>query len=155
MSFSIHRLLFICITLFLLGTSPGSAHAVMPTRAALVPTRHDGGSRNTEYGKASWYGSDQGIHTASGERFDEDDLTAAHRHLPFGTIVRVTNRENGRSVEVRINDRGPWCGGRIIDVSSAAADVLRMKRSGIVSVEIEVVRLGSPKRTSLAQDSGP
>jgi rare lipoprotein A len=129
----------------------------LPQQAgAFAPTRHDGGTGDVEYGKASWYGADQGRHTASGERFDEDDLTAAHRHLPFGTIVRVTNRQNGRSVEVRINDRGPWCGGgRVIDVSSAAADVLRMKKAGIVPVEIEVVRLGSPKRTSLAQDSAP
>ncbi len=119
---------------------------------AFAPKRHDGASAATEYGKASWYGSDQGIQTSSGERFDASALTAAHRRLPFGTIVRVTNRENGRSVEVRINDRGPWCGGRIIDVSSAAADVLQMKRAGIVPVEIEVVKLGSPKRTSVAQD---
>ena len=70
-------------------------------------------------------------------------LTAAHRHLPFGTIVRVTNRLNGESVEVRINDRGPWTGdNRIIDVSSAAADALQMKKAGIVPVEIEVVQLG-------------
>jgi rare lipoprotein A len=56
---------------------------------------------------------------------------------------------------VRINDRGPWTGGRILDVSSAAADVLQMKRAGIVSVKIEVLRLGSPKRTAVAQDAGP
>ena len=152
MSFTIRHLPYIGITLFLLGTLPGSAHAVMPTRPAMAPARHDVGSGNTEFGQASWYGSDQGTHTSSGERFNADDLTAAHRHLPFGTIVRVTNRENGRSVEVRINDRGPWTGGRIIDVSSAAADVLRMKKAGVVSVEIDVLRLGSSKRTSIAQD---
>jgi rare lipoprotein A len=74
-------------------------------------------------------------------------LTAAHRHLPFGTIVRVTNRANGASVEVRINDRGPYDDDdRIIDLSSAAADALRMKGAGIVTVEIEVIRLGSPGR---------
>ncbi len=122
---------------------------------AFAPKRHDGGNGATEYGKASWYGADQGCHTSSGEHFDPSALTAAHRHLPFGTIVRVTNRENGRSVEVRINDRGPWTGGRVIDVTSAAADILQMKKAGVVPVEIDIVRLGSPKRTALAQDSAP
>ncbi len=93
-------------------------------------------------GMASWYGSEQGRETASGERFNPHLLTAAHRHLPFGTIVRVTNRMNGRSVEVRINDRGPFGDGhRILDLSSAAADVLQMKQCGIVPVEVEVLEL--------------
>ena len=95
-------------------------------------------------GMASWYGDEQGKQTSSGERFDPNEFTAAHRHLPFGTIVRVTNLKNGKSVEVRINDRGPWGDGdRIIDVSSAAADVLQMKKSGLVPVDVEVIRLGS------------
>jgi rare lipoprotein A len=95
-----------------------------------------------QHGYASWYGANSGKSTASGERFDEGQLTAAHRHLPFGTIVRVTNERNGRSVEVRINDRGPWSGGdRIIDVSSSAADRLDMKTSGIIPVRVEVVTL--------------
>jgi rare lipoprotein A len=104
----------------------------------------------TELGLASWYGSEhQGGPTADGERFDMRQLTAAHRHLPFGTIVRVTNRANGLSVEVRINDRGPFDDeDRIIDLSSAAADILQMKKTGIVPVEIEVVRLGSGGRVS-------
>jgi rare lipoprotein A len=113
--------------------------APTPVRA-MAPTRHHAGE--TESGNASWYGADQGHYTASGERFDPDALTAATRHLPFGTIVRVTNTLNGRSVEVRINDRGPWSHGRIIDVSSAAADVLDMKRAGIVPVKLEVIKLG-------------
>ena len=101
----------------------------------------------TEHGYASWYSEKDGIHTASGERFYDGELTAAHRHLPFGTMVRVTNEQNGKSVEVRINDRGPWTGGgRIIDVSSAAADQLDMKRAGIVPVEIEILALGSGSR---------
>jgi len=104
----------------------------------------------TQCGLASWYGREQqGKLTADGERFDQHELTAAHRHLPFGTIVRVTNRANGASVEVRINDRGPFGDGdRVIDLSSAAADVLQMKRAGIVAVEIEIIRLGSPGRRS-------
>lgn len=114
--------------------------------AATSQTYYDG---ETEHGLVSWYGYEQGRQTASGERFNPHQLTAAHRHLPFGTIVRVTNRNNGKSVEVRINDRGPFGDDdRIIDVSSAAADVLQMKRAGIVPVEIEVIRLGSPGRAN-------
>jgi rare lipoprotein A (peptidoglycan hydrolase) len=100
----------------------------------------------TETGLASWYGADQGHHTASGERFDQDAMTAAHRHLPFGTIVRVTNQLNGKSVDLRINDRGPWRHGRIIDVSSAAADVLDMKKQGTVPVTLLVLKLGLPTK---------
>jgi rare lipoprotein A len=109
------------------------AHAFSPGRDHV---------NETQRGLASWYGSENGSETASGEPFDPNALTAAHRRLPFGTIVRVTNLENGRSVEVRINDRGPWRGGRILDVSEAAADVLEMKSSGTVKVELKVVRLG-------------
>jgi rare lipoprotein A len=112
---------------------------------AMGPRRYHEGEK--QRGLASWYGLEQGHQTSSGEKFDPHKLTAAHRHLPFGTIVRVTNRSNGLSVEVRINDRGPFGNGdRIIDISSAAADVLQMKRSGFVLVEIEVIRLGSPGR---------
>lgn len=100
----------------------------------------------TQTGLASWYGSEQqGRLTADGERFNMHLLTAAHRHLPFGTLVRVTNRLNGASVVVRINDRGPFDDDdRIIDISSAAADILQMKKAGIVPVELEIIQLGSP-----------
>jgi rare lipoprotein A len=105
---------------------------------------HDG---DTEKGEASWYGGDfQGKMTADGETFDKNQMTAAHRHLPFNTIVRVTNLNNGKSVELRINDRGPYEDDRIIDVSEAAADILEMKGPGVIPVEIEVVELGSPGR---------
>jgi rare lipoprotein A len=97
----------------------------------------------TQHGDASWYGSENGSRTASGERFNPRELTAAHRRFPFGTMVRVTNEENGRSVEVRINDRGPWTGGRIIDLSSAAADEIDMKRAGVVPVTLEIIEVGS------------
>ena len=107
--------------------------------SSVSPTYNDG---ETLHGLASWYGNEQGRHTASGETFNPQLLTAAHRHLPFGTIVRVTNMNNGLSVEVRINDRGPYADDdRIIDVSSAAADILQMKKDGIVPVEVEVVSL--------------
>jgi len=86
-------------------------------------------------GKASWYGPGfHGKRTASGERFDMDDLTAAHRTLPFGTRVRVRNTQNGREVVVRINDRGPQISDRIIDLSKAAAAVLDLLRAGEASV---------------------
>jgi len=95
-------------------------------------------------GRASWYGSDQGRATASGERFNARKFTAAHRSLPFGTIIHVTNLNNGLSVDVRINDRGPWAHSRILDLTSAAADALQMKRSGIVPVEFQIIKLGTP-----------
>ena len=89
-------------------------------------------------GKASYYGSrHHGRRTASGERFDQNALTAAHRTLPFGTRVRVTNLNNARTVVVRINDRGPYGRGRIIDLSFKAAQQLDMIRTGVVPVRVE------------------
>jgi rare lipoprotein A len=91
-------------------------------------------------GKASWYGREQHGHmTASGERFNMNALTAAHRTLRMNTRVRVINLRNGRSVIVRINDRGPYGRGRIIDVSAAAARQLDMMGAGVVPVRIEVL----------------
>ena len=91
-------------------------------------------------GVASWYGrEEQGKPTANGETFDRNKLTAASRHLPFNSIVHVTNEKNGRSVDVRINDRGPFVKGRVLDLSEAAADHLDMKTSGTAPVKIEVV----------------
>jgi rare lipoprotein A len=93
-------------------------------------------------GMATFYGREaHGGPTASGERFDMRQMTAAHRTLPFGTRVRVTNTRNGHSVEVRINDRGPYGGkGRIIDLSEAAARRLDMIDAGVVPVTVEVLR---------------
>jgi rare lipoprotein A len=95
-----------------------------------------------ERGFATFYGREQqGGPTASGERFDMHKLTAAHRTLPLGTRVRVTNTRNGRSVEVRINDRGPYGNrGRIIDLSEAAARRLDMIDAGVVPVIVEVLK---------------
>jgi rare lipoprotein A len=93
-----------------------------------------------ERGIASWYGDDfHGWVTASGELYDMHALTAAHRTLPLGTIVRVTNVVNGRHVALRINDRGPYVNGRILDVSYAAAKRLAMLRDGISAIQLEVV----------------
>ena len=90
-----------------------------------------------EIGTASWYGdAHQGLPTASGEPFDMHDLTAAHRTLPLGTRVRVTNLANGRSVVVRVNDRGPFVPGRILDLSYAAAQALAAVHAGITRVRV-------------------
>jgi rare lipoprotein A len=90
------------------------------------------------HGLASFY--TEGTKTANGERFDTHELTAAHRTLPFGTQLRVTNVATGRSVTVRINDRGPFIPGRIVDVSHAATETLGMVSGGIAKVNLDVVQ---------------
>ncbi|MGH7278020.1 MAG: septal ring lytic transglycosylase RlpA family protein [Candidatus Rokuibacteriota bacterium] len=93
-------------------------------------------------GRASWYGHPyHGRRTANGEIYDMHRLTAAHRTLPLGTRVRVTNLRNGRVVDVRVNDRGPYVDGRILDLSHAAASVLDAVRDGVVPVRLEVLEL--------------
>lgn len=94
-----------------------------------------------EIGKASWYGPGfHGNKTANGEIFNQNKLTAAHRSLPLGTKAEVTNLENGKKVEVKINDRGPYVKNRTIDLSRAAAKKLGMQEDGIARVKIEVGR---------------
>ena len=101
-------------------------------------------ARDRQVGIASYYAhGHQGRRTASGEGFDMDAMTAAHRTLPFGTRVRVTNLGNGRRAVVRINDRGPFKGKRIIDLSYAAARELGMVGAGTARVRLEVVGPGS------------
>ena len=91
-------------------------------------------------GSASWYGPKfHGRLTANGERFNMDELTAAHRTLPFGTRVRVTNQANGKSVIVRINDRGPFHGKRVIDLSRGAARSIGLMSRGVGNVKLEVL----------------
>jgi rare lipoprotein A len=91
--------------------------------------------REFEQGKASWYGPRfNGRRTASGERYNMNDLTAAHRTLPFGTLVRVRSLVNGKEVEVRITDRGPFSRGRVIDLSRAAAEAIGMLGLGVKDV---------------------
>lgn len=97
-----------------------------------------------ERGIASWYGGDfHGRPTANGEIYDQFRLTAAHRLLPLGSVVRVTNAENGRAVEVVINDRGPFIKGRIIDLSYAAAERLGGVDPGTLPVVVEVIQMGT------------
>jgi len=108
-----------------------------------------------ETGYASWYGGKfQGRKTANGEIFDTNQLTAAHRTLPFGTLVKVTNMGNGLSVTVRINDRGPFVEGRIIDLSRAAADAIGMMGSGVAYVSVEVVSSPAPAAALFTVQAG-
>jgi len=106
---------------------PGYPPAVFSSKPVIV-----------QHGKASFYWEDS--RTASGERFHSEALTAAHRKFPLQSWVRVTNERNGRSVIVRINDRGPYVGGRIIDLSRGAARQIDMVAAGIVPVKVELLR---------------
>lgn len=127
------------------------AMLVLPMGSALaasrIAVRHLGAGKErsgVEYGTASWYGPGfQGRRMATGERFNEDALTAAHRTLPLGTTVRVTNLLNGRSVLVAIMDRGPMIATRLIDLSREAAVELGFIERGLTRVKIEIVRLPS------------
>ncbi|UCE03792.1 MAG: septal ring lytic transglycosylase RlpA family protein [Candidatus Latescibacterota bacterium] len=108
--------------------------------AAITPFADARGSEFVESGIASWYGPGfAGRPTASGEIYDPDLLTAAHKTLPLGTLVRVHNLDNDRSMIVRINDRGPFIRGRIIDLSRAAAEVLGYKDAGLANVRISTL----------------
>ncbi len=101
-------------------------------------------SKGVQYGVASWYGGEfHGRPTSSGEVYDMNQLTCAHNTLPLGSTVMVTNLENGRSIELKVNDRGPFVKERIIDVSYAAAQMLGMWAKGTAPVKVEVVSLAS------------
>ncbi len=100
-----------------------------------------GGTKRGNYGLASFYSYDP--HTASGEKFDKNELTAAHRTLPFGTRLRVTDVDTGRSVTVRVNDRGPFVRGRVVDVSASAAETLGITGKGVAKVKVDVVEAGA------------
>ena len=105
-----------------------------------VPKSYNIPLASVYYGQASWYGPGlYGNSTASGTTLRPGAMTAAHRSLPFGTRVRVTNLNNGRSRVVVIDDRGPYFGGRIIDLAEGAARVLGVKSSGVASVKLEVL----------------
>jgi rare lipoprotein A len=118
------------------ATSPSTPETEQALPLAKIPESRQ--PTMVETGLASWYGPRfHGKRTASGEVFNQHDFTAAHRTLPWGSKVKVTNIANGKSVEVRINDRGPFGKGRIIDVSRAAARVLGIVGSGITTVRIE------------------
>jgi rare lipoprotein A len=128
------------IVLFLLTAC---ARRVVYERRTLPPERREvrkGERREVQYGVASWYGADfHGKSTSSGEVYDMYQFTCAHNTLPLGTIVMVTNLDNGRSLELKVNDRGPFVKERIIDVSYAAAQMLGMWEKGTAPVKVEVI----------------
>ena len=99
-------------------------------------------ARSEIYGMASWYGDPfHGERTSNGEVYDMHGMTAAHRTLPFQTVVRVHNLDNGKRVQIRVNDRGPFVKGRIIDLSHAAAEEIDMVRPGTARVRLEILRI--------------
>ena len=116
-------------------TTPTPSLPTVPDPAASAPR-----ARRAIIGRASWYGAfHHGRPTATGERFDMEALTAAHRTMRLGTRLRVTNLSNGKSVEVRVNDRGPYITGRIIDLSRAAAAALGGVDAGVFLVQLTVL----------------
>jgi rare lipoprotein A len=118
--------------------APAAAPAPVPAPAAAMAEAGDG--------KVAWYGRKfAGRKTASGERFNPNAMTMAHKTLPFGTLVRVTNTKNGKSVVVRVNDRGPTTADRVGDLSQAAARKLRMTRAGVIDAKLEVVGKGKTR----------
>jgi len=126
-----------------ISTLPPGPPILAPTPASLAPKITSTKKSDILHGIASWYGGVfDGRHTASGERFDMYAMTACHPTLPFGSIVRVTNRDNHRSVVVRITDRGYLFEGRILDLSYGAAEKLAMIKPGIARVDLEVLSRG-------------
>ena len=112
--------------------------AAVAIAALTAPVAIDGAAHAQSWtGKASFYS--HGSRTASGARYDPGAMTAAHKTLPFGSRLRVTNLANQRSVLVTVNDRGPFVGGRILDLSAGAADVIGMRHSGVAQVRIDRV----------------
>jgi rare lipoprotein A len=143
-------LFFFVVLILLSACAPATQTALLPPAAA---------QGLESEGRASWYGAEfAGRRTANGEIYDPSQLTAAHKTLPFGTFVRVTNPNSGASVVVRINDRGPFKPGRVIDVSRAAAEQLGMIGPGTLVVRLELVseQMQSPAAGNvlLAADSG-
>jgi rare lipoprotein A len=139
------------------STAPPAVPILSPTPAALAQQKTKDATRSDKLrsdkiqtdklqGIASWYGAVLDGHmTASGERFDMYAMTACHPTLPFGTLVKVVDKTTKRSVVVRINDRGILSDGRIIDLSYAAAEQLKIVKAGLASVDVEVISLGHPR----------
>jgi rare lipoprotein A len=132
------------------ATAQSPTGAEPATRDSPAATRHATTTkRPVQRGKVSWYGrSFAGHKTASGERFDPRALTMAHRTLPLGAIVEVTNNANGKQVRVRVNDRGPYCEGRVADLSRAASERLGFVDKGVTEATIRVVALPASDGTT-------
>lgn len=147
------RILSISMAALLLAATLAAA-PVAENRGAKVTTKKTSSKvdpRPYQVGEASWYGKAfHGRTTASGEDFDMFELTAAHRRLPLGTLVKVTNLRNGKSVIVRINDRGPYVNNRIMDLSYGAARMLEF-RGGLERVRLDLVQ---PQTVASAQKFG-
>ena len=134
------RIRFELLPIVVASIVPAGVHA-QPKAPSTAPASIE--HHRAEVGQASWYGkAHHGQRTASGERYDRHALTAAHRTLPFGTIVRVTDLTSGRCVNVRINDRGPYRRDRIIDLSYEAARRLGIVAGGTARVRIAVIDRG-------------
>lgn len=143
-----HGLVLVLLTVASAGAAQApirsNEHSALNARTLAETPKAVAKPKPYQIGKASWYGDDfDGKTTASGEPFNMFDMTAAHRTLPLGSVVKVTNLVNGRAVVVRVNDRGPAIPGRIIDLSYSAARALQMRKKGIQRVRIDVVRMQS------------
>lgn len=131
-----------CSVVLATAFAAAGMHAEFGSRDGVnrVHSTKGGSTYAVEVGLASWYGIPyHGRQAASGQTYDMNKLTAAHRELPFGTWVRVQNLANARSVDVEINDRGPFVSGRMIDVSRAAARILAMEEAGLTLVRLQVL----------------
>jgi rare lipoprotein A len=142
-----------------MGAAPGHITSASPSAPSFLPLPQqkprelEPTAKPYQVGKASWYGGFfQGKATASGEDYNMFNFTAAHRELPLGTFVKVTNLKNLKSVFVRINDRGPVTPGRIIDLSYSAARALDMHQKGLQKVQIDVVE---PRDAEMAMARQP
>ena len=130
-----------------------AAASIAPADASTLPARPH--THWFQFGRASWYGHAlQGMETASGEAYDMNGMTCAHRSLPLGALVRVTNLRNHKSVIVRVNDRGPMPESRVIDLSYAAAHLLGFSHRGLAPVRIDVVSM-KPSASEVAQLTYP
>jgi rare lipoprotein A len=126
-----------CVLVASVGAAPVPNHAVPQSKSSKA--KANSSKKPYQVGNASWYGKQfHGRATASGEDFDMFELTAAHRQLPLGTSVKVTNLRNGKSIIVRVNDRGPYIEGRIMDLSYGAARMLGF-RAGVERVRLDLV----------------
>jgi rare lipoprotein A len=113
-------------------------HAPVARVAAVAASKRAAAAEEAAHGLASYYS--YGTKTANGEKFDPGEMTAAHRTLPFGTRLRVTNTATGQSVTVRVNDRGPFIAGRVVDLSQSAAETLGIAKRGVAKVKLDVVQ---------------